>query len=230
MARTLQSNIRVMSDQWNRIENVAEDRDILTNWLLDSLQWRFWTGRNSPRTEAETRVTAASLFAAQAIARGLIAAGRENEVEEIRQFISTVVPEPDSEPPPAGPSNKHGTSSLVADPGPHRPGHAGLIERTFRYAWFLTTLKRDEVIGEGRKVEAGPGGGGGPQISGRGAECGGRMTCPANTICGMPPLLGIVLDDPLAGKGVLMRGIDGNACHKTGEDAILRKSVARSQS
>ena len=39
------------------------------------------------------RVARASLFAAQAIARDLIAAGRENEIQEIRNFISTIVPE-----------------------------------------------------------------------------------------------------------------------------------------
>ena len=38
----------------------------------------------------------AGLFAAQAIARRLIADGRENEVQEIRNFISTIVPDPDA--------------------------------------------------------------------------------------------------------------------------------------
>ncbi len=46
-----------------------------------------------PRTEAEIRVARASLFAAQAIARDLIAAGREGEIGEIRAFISTIVPD-----------------------------------------------------------------------------------------------------------------------------------------
>ena len=45
---------------------------------------------------AEIRVARASLFAAQAIARDLIAAGREKEVQEIRGFISTIVPDPDA--------------------------------------------------------------------------------------------------------------------------------------
>ena len=59
--------------------------------------------------EAEIRVARASLFAAQAIARDLIAAGREHEVAEIRDFISTIVPDPD-----ANPLSAEGTSTRVA--------------------------------------------------------------------------------------------------------------------
>ena len=33
------------------------------------------------------------------------------------------------------------------------PGHVALIERTFRYAYLLATLKRDEMIDEGRGAE-----------------------------------------------------------------------------
>ena len=42
------------------------------------------------------RVARASLFTAQAIALDLIAAGREKEVQEIREFISTIVPDIDT--------------------------------------------------------------------------------------------------------------------------------------
>ena len=48
-----------------------------------------------PATDTEMRVARASLFAAQAIARRLIADGREEEVQEIRDFISTIVPDSD---------------------------------------------------------------------------------------------------------------------------------------
>ena len=41
-----------------------------------------------------------TLFTAQAIALDLIAAGREKEVQEIRDFISTIVPDPDTGSPP----------------------------------------------------------------------------------------------------------------------------------
>ena len=44
----------------------------------------------------------ASLFAAQAIARDLIATGREDEVQEIREFISTIVLDPDAKPSTTG--------------------------------------------------------------------------------------------------------------------------------
>ena len=49
-----------------------------------------------PGNETDTRVARASLFAAQALAHGLIADSREQEVQEIRNFISTIVPEPDA--------------------------------------------------------------------------------------------------------------------------------------
>ena len=55
---------------------------------LDRRQW--------PESETEIRVARASLFSAQALARGLIADGREQEVQEIRSFISTIVPDPDA--------------------------------------------------------------------------------------------------------------------------------------
>ena len=52
--------------------------------------------RESLGPEAQIKVARASLFAAQAIARKLIADGREQEVQEIREFISTIVPDPEA--------------------------------------------------------------------------------------------------------------------------------------
>ena len=66
---------------------------ILVELAMDALDRREW-----PSTEVEMRVARASLFTAQAIAFDLIAAGREKEVQEIRDFISTIVPDPDSAP------------------------------------------------------------------------------------------------------------------------------------
>ena len=60
---------------------------------LDRRQW--------PGTEVEMRVARAALFTAQAIALDLIAAGRDKEVQEIRDFISTIVPDPDVKRPSA---------------------------------------------------------------------------------------------------------------------------------
>ena len=42
--------------------------------------------------EAQIQTARASLFAAPAIARDMIAAGRDHEIEEIRQFILTIAP------------------------------------------------------------------------------------------------------------------------------------------
>ena len=96
MAQTLQKNIRVTSGQWERIENAARERDVSANQLVVDLAMEALDRSEWPRTEAEIRVARASLFAAQAMARDLIATGREKEVEEIRDFISTIVPDPDT--------------------------------------------------------------------------------------------------------------------------------------
>ena len=156
MAQTLTKNIRVTPEQWDRIEKVAEDRGVSANQLvveltIDALDKQEW-----PRNETEIRVARAALFAAQVLGRDLIAAGREDEVEEIRQFISAMVPEPGGESRPAEFPHPQSVISPDADPGPLTPEHVGLIERTFRYCWFLATLKRDELTGEGRKAELDP--------------------------------------------------------------------------
>ena len=80
--------------------------------LHDIIQAAFgWTDSHQwPKTEVEIRVARASLFAAQAIARDLIAAGRENEVEEIR--VSTIMPDlPDKKTQPASPTTDRTASS-----------------------------------------------------------------------------------------------------------------------
>ena len=82
--------------------------------LHDIIQAAFgWTGSHQwLKTEVEIRVARASLFAAQAIARDLIAAGRENEVEETREFISTIMPDlPDKKTQPASPTTDRTASS-----------------------------------------------------------------------------------------------------------------------
>ena len=57
---------------------------------IEDLDRREW-----PRSEAEIKVARALLSAAQTLARGLIADGREQEVRENREFISGIVPDPD---------------------------------------------------------------------------------------------------------------------------------------
>ena len=55
---------------------------------MEALDRREW-----PRTEHETRMLRSCMFTAQAIARDMIAAGRRDEVEGIRQEISKIVPD-----------------------------------------------------------------------------------------------------------------------------------------
>ncbi len=93
MAQTIQKNIRVTPQQWKRVEEQAEARGVSANQLVVELAMEALERREWPRTEAEIRVARAALFAAQAIARDLTAAGREDEIQEIRDFISKIVPD-----------------------------------------------------------------------------------------------------------------------------------------
>ena len=93
MAQSQQKNIRVTAEQWTRIETAARERQVSPNQLVVELAIEALDRREWPRTEAEIKVARASLFAAQALARGLIADGREHDVREIREFISTIVPD-----------------------------------------------------------------------------------------------------------------------------------------
>ena len=97
--KTVKKNIRVLPEQWERIERAAEGSALTANQLVMELAIEALERREDPKTVAEIRVARASLFAAQAIARDLIADGREKDVEEIRAFISTIVPDPDVKPP-----------------------------------------------------------------------------------------------------------------------------------
>ena len=99
MAQTQQRNIRFTAEQWERIENAAREREVSPNQLVADLALEALDRREWPRTEAEIRVARASLFTAQVFARDLIAAGREAEVQEIREYISTIVPDPNAKQP-----------------------------------------------------------------------------------------------------------------------------------
>ena len=94
--KTAKKNIRVHTEQWERIERAAVGTELTVNQLVMALTLKVRDRRERPQTEAETRVARASLFAVQAIARRLIADGREQATQEIRDFISTIVPDPDA--------------------------------------------------------------------------------------------------------------------------------------
>ena len=97
--KTFSKHIRVSPEQWERIERASQGTALTANQLVVELAIEALDRREWPSTDAEIKVARASLFAAQALARGLIADGREQEVREIREFISTIVPDPDADTP-----------------------------------------------------------------------------------------------------------------------------------
>ena len=102
--RALHKHIRIAPEQWRRIESAAAGTVYSANQLLVELAMEALDLRESLGAEAELRVARASLFAAQVLARGLLADGRGDEVQEIREFISSIVPDPDAgEPAPTPP-------------------------------------------------------------------------------------------------------------------------------
>ena len=113
--RTLNKHIRVLPDQWERIEKAAQGTALTANQMVIELAIEALDRRDWPRTEAETRVARASLFAAQVLARGLIADGREHEVQEIRDFISTIVPEAEDDHGPSNSSTHQTESKCIVD-------------------------------------------------------------------------------------------------------------------
>ena len=96
MAQSQQKNIRVTAEHWTRIEEAARERQVSPHQLvvqlaIEPLDWSQWPG-----TETEIKVARASLFAARVLAWNLIASGKESEIEEIREFISTIMPDVDA--------------------------------------------------------------------------------------------------------------------------------------
>lgn len=153
MTKTIAKTIRVTAEQWDRIEQVATDRKLSANQFLVDLAMDALDRREWPSTDAEIYVARATMFVAWVLERDLISAGREEEVEEIRRSISTILPEPDSEPRPARPSETRKRRTLTSEPGVIGREQAGQIERMYRGVYLLSTLKRDEMLREGREDE-----------------------------------------------------------------------------
>ena len=85
-----------MQEQYRAdLERAAQGTPWSPNQVLVELAMEALDRREWPATETEIRVARASLLAAQAIARRLIADGCEQEVREIREFISTIIADPD---------------------------------------------------------------------------------------------------------------------------------------
>ena len=93
MVQTVQKNIRVTPEQWERIEKAANERGISANQLLVELAMEALDRRQWPRTEAEIHLLRSAMFTAQAMARDMAAAGRGDEIAEIAHNISRIAPE-----------------------------------------------------------------------------------------------------------------------------------------
>ena len=97
--RTQVRRIRVLPEQWERIENAARGttrtaNEIVIDLALEALDRREW-----PRTEAEIHLLRSAMFIAQATIRDMERAGRHDEIEAIGRTISEVAPELPSRPP-----------------------------------------------------------------------------------------------------------------------------------
>ena len=92
MVQTIQKNIRVTPEQWKRIENEAEKREMSPNRLVVELVMEALERREWPRTEVEIHLLRSAMFTAQAIIRDMERDGREEEIEQIGRNISEVAP------------------------------------------------------------------------------------------------------------------------------------------
>ena len=92
MPRTINKHIRIDEELWKRLEKAAGESDTTANRLLAELAERWLETREWPQSEVQVRVARASLFTAQAIALDMIAAGRKNEVDQILDYVATIVP------------------------------------------------------------------------------------------------------------------------------------------
>ena len=93
MVQTIQKNIRVTPEQWKRIENEAEKREMSPNRLVVEFVMEVLERREWPTTKAEIHLLRSAMFVAQAIIRDMERTGREDEIEQISRTISEVAPE-----------------------------------------------------------------------------------------------------------------------------------------
>ena len=92
MVGTANKHIRIDEERWERLDAAAKGRETTANRLLAELATQWLENREWPRTDVQSQVARSPLFTAQTVACDLIAAGRGNEVEEIRNLISMIVP------------------------------------------------------------------------------------------------------------------------------------------
>ena len=94
--KDLHKHVRIAPEQWERLERAAQGTPHSPNQILVELAMAALDRREWPATEVEMRVARTALFTAQATALDPFAAGREKEVQEIRDFISSIVSDPDT--------------------------------------------------------------------------------------------------------------------------------------
>ena len=92
MPGTISKHIRIDEELWKRLEAAAGEEGVSANRLLAELAERWLESREWPQSEVQVRVARASLFTAQAVALDMIAAGRKNEVDQILDYVATIVP------------------------------------------------------------------------------------------------------------------------------------------
>lgn len=91
--RAQHRRIRVLPEQWERIENAARGTNRTANELVIDLAMEALDRREWPRTEAEIHLLRSAMFTAQATIRDMEKAGRGDEIEEISRTISQIAPE-----------------------------------------------------------------------------------------------------------------------------------------
>ena len=92
MPGTISKHIRIDEELWKRLETAAGEIDTTANRLLAELAERWLETREWPQSEVQVKVARASVFTAQAIALDMIAAGRQKEVDQILEHVTTIVP------------------------------------------------------------------------------------------------------------------------------------------
>ena len=93
VARSVNKHIRIDEELWERLEAAALDGETTANRLLSELATQWLENREWPRTDVQVRVARSSLFAAQAIARDMKKAGRQQEIDEILEYAALIVPD-----------------------------------------------------------------------------------------------------------------------------------------
>ena len=107
MPGTISKHIRIDEKLRKRLEAAAGDEGFTANRLLAELAERWLETREWPQSEVQVRVARASLFAAQAIALDMIAAGRKTAVDRILEHVATIVPGVAAEPLAEGEAVSH---------------------------------------------------------------------------------------------------------------------------